>query len=232
MCSDNRNIRGKLIMIAVSAILFVCAFDVNRPLYSKTEVGCTIVGSLETNCYFLYDDTTKKALIIDPGSNGEKLAELTLWKELQVCAVLITHGHDDHTSGLPEFLEKIDCPVYAPSKDSSLLESNGIRGFRTFKNDETLEIADFRIKVIEVPSHTKGASAFFLQSNDTSASKLFSGDILFADAIGKTWEPGDDIRELDGIRERLLVLPDSTVVYPGHGKPSTIREIKVWIAKW
>ena len=151
---------------------------------------------------------------------------------LQVRAVLLTHGHFDHIMGLDELLKEFPVPVYAHEAEAELLgdarlnSSAGMygRGY-TFtkaeylKDGQVVTIAGFEIRVIHTPGHTAGGCCYYIPAEGV----LISGDTLFHASIGRTDLPtGSSSQLVRSVRERLLVLPEETKVYPGHMEETTI----------
>jgi hydroxyacylglutathione hydrolase len=196
-----------------------------------------VTGPIETNTYVVAGEK-RQCLIIDPSSGCDEVLGHIRLKKLEPAAILLTHAHFDHILGIPELQEKVAClPVWVHPDDRRLLtdaEYNGAfmigSGF-TYAG-ETLElsegrlaIGDFVFTALHVPGHSPGGCAFvFVDNGETHC---FAGDSLFAGSIGRYDLPGGDGRVLlDGIKSKLLTLPDATVVYPGHGGRTTIAREK------
>lgn len=200
------------------------------------EVKQFIAGMVSTNCYFLTNEKTNETIIVDPGDNGKELAAQIKEFRLIPVAIILTHGHCDHTEGIEEFrktLSEYDIPVYALDKEKEMLESPKLNqsafmgyGGKTYPADEYFTdgqlatIGGLTFKVIATPGHTPGGCCYYFESDKL----LFSGDTLFAQSIGRTDFPGGDMQAiLDSIRQKLFVLPDDTVVLPGHNNHTTIE---------
>lgn len=195
-----------------------------------------VLGMVSTNCYLVYNDKTRKGVIIDPADNGEylirKLEELGIAPE----AVLLTHGHFDHILAVKELQARYSCPVYAGKEEDALLQDASLNLSGTMGTDhlsvsadelvrdgQTLELAGFTWKVLETPGHTRGSVCYYIPGEDV----LVSGDTLFAESLGRTDLPTGSMREIiSSITGKLLVLPEDTMVYPGHGDPTTIGHEK------
>jgi len=192
------------------------------------------LGSLQANCYVLYDHDGGEAAIIDPGYDGKKLIELLNEKNLKLKYIILTHGHGDHIGGVPELLAGVDTELIIHEEDVEMLSDRAksftkeigypdvqVKATRLVKDGDTLELGYETLKVIYTPGHTKGGISIL------AGNRLFAGDTLFNGSIGRTDFPGgsfDDIKS--SIQEKLFVLDEDIIVYPGHGSPTTIRKEK------
>ncbi len=190
-----------------------------------------VVGEIETNCYIVSCMKTGIAVVIDPGDEYEKIAGLLDGRK--VAAVLNTHGHIDHIKED----ERFGVSVYIHLKDSECLTDpaknlSSLLGFSLNLDVEVVRIEDgdvlrfgnLAFEVLHTPGHSPGSSVF--RAGDV----LFSGDTMFCGDYGRTDLPGGSEEELFlSVREKILVLPGETVVYPGHGPRTTIgKEKKFW----
>ena len=189
-------------------------------------------GILETNCYLIQPDGSRMLYIIDPGGDAPEIAAEAARIDHDRCAVLLTHAHVDHISGLGELVRLVKPEyVYLRAPDLELYESpdNALEPYLPAaehlpKTVDRIDAADFRI--IPLPGHTPGGSGFLFPERPAN---LFVGDTIFAGSVGRTDLPGGNTRTLlDSIRSRLLTLPDDTVLHPGHGPSTTVgRERKI-----
>ena len=198
-----------------------------------------VVGPIQTNCYFVINRNTKELLVVDPGASGSRLADFVREKGYKPVAILLTHGHFDHTDGIADFLSAFagqKIPVYAHTDERRTLEDpeynlSASMGFRGelyhadyFAEDgEELKLAGFVIRVLHTPGHTPGGCCYYFPEEEA----LFSGDSLFAGSIGRTDFPGGSVTQLvNSVREKCLTLPEDTKVFPGHEGLSTIGDEK------
>lgn len=190
-----------------------------------------VVGIVGTNCYFAIHPDTKECLIIDPGDQGEQLAEKIKSEGLSPKAILLTHGHFDHIMGVEALRREFSIPVYVHEADQDLLEnpdlnsgsmigrSVSVTADHMVKDGEILNLAGFKIQVLHTPGHTPGGVCYYFPEEEI----VFSGDTLFCDSVGRTDLPGGSASDLvRSIREKVFSLPDLTLVYPGHGEPTKI----------
>lgn len=189
------------------------------------------------NTYVVYDEVTKKCAIIDPGiinKEEEKALDDFLKREnLTVTHVVNTHLHLDHAIGdnllkekykVPVLAHKLDLPLGERMQQQAMMfgidkEFQGVELTGFLSDGEKIRIGNGELQVIHVPGHSLGSVALY----DKAYGFVIVGDALFNGSIGRTDLPGGDYKTLIGsIKDRLLILPDDTVVYPGHGEPTTI----------
>jgi len=186
------------------------------------------VGSFEMNCYIISTNDKKGCLIIDPGDEPQRIISYIQTQDLKPDRILLTHCHIDHARRASEVQQHFKIPLYMGEADVPLLESlneqaalfgmektelPNIDGF--FRDREQFSIAGLECTVLHTPGHSPGS--FCIQINGS----VFVGDVLFLDSIGRTDLYGGSYPVLmQSIQEKLLILPDETIVYPGHG-PST-----------
>jgi glyoxylase-like metal-dependent hydrolase (beta-lactamase superfamily II) len=194
-----------------------------------------VVGVVGTNCYLAVREDTKECLIIDPGDQGEMLAEKIRAGGFTPAAILLTHGHFDHIMGVEALRREFSIPVYVHEDDADMLhtpEKNcgdmigrtvSLTADKTVRDGEKLNLAGFEIQVLHTPGHTPGGVCYYFPEEGV----VFSGDTLFCESVGRTDLPGGSMSELmRSVREKVLSLPDLTVVYPGHGEPTKISTEK------
>ncbi|MDL2280244.1 MBL fold metallo-hydrolase [Selenomonadales bacterium OttesenSCG-928-I06] len=194
------------------------------------------IGFYSTNCYILYCAETLKAAIIDPAGQEKGLLELIEEKNLDVKYIINTHGHVDHIGANGAIKQAKDALILIHEEDAPMLTSydknlsifvgKGVLGGvadKLINDGDIIEFGNVKLNVIHTPGHTKGGICLYNEKEKT----LFSGDTLFAESIGRTDFPGGSYKTIiKSIKEKLFILPDETVVYPGHGEMTTIKHEK------
>ena len=188
------------------------------------------MGELEVNNYLIIDEETKEAVLIDAGGDFD-LTENKLKKHNATLKyILNTHGHMDHIAGNFDIETKLGVKSYLHKDDEILLkyfkQSLAVMGMadynppsdiELFEGEPTFHLNNIEIKTIHIPGHTKGSVGYLIDD------KLFVGDTLFKECIGRTDMIGGDFSEIQfSIKEKLYKLPDETIVYTGHGEPTSI----------
>ncbi len=197
------------------------------------------VGPLQANCYLLAEGSGKPAAIIDPGGDGPLINAVVERDKLQPVVIINTHGHIDHIAA-NSYLKKIyPVPLLiheddAPGLSDPALNLSGI-GFGNFsspppdrllRDGDIIEVGALRLEVLHTPGHTPGGISLLFR-RPYEQDLVFTGDTLFAGGVGRTDFPGGSMEDLlNSIRNKLLVLPEDTIVYPGHGPASTIGREK------
>jgi len=202
------------------------------------KIDRLILGDYQTNCYILRPaEQSADCLIIDTGTEAEEILDFLKKHRLISVAAVMTHGHIDHIGGMVELRRNFpDLKVYIHKSDAVML-SEPMRNLSAmtgipyvaqpadFLIEEpfTIDRVGIRFDVIHTAGHTPGGICLYSKDDGV----LFSGDTLFAESVGRTDFPGGSMSQLiKNIKTKLLVLPDETVVYPGHGPSTTIGQEK------
>jgi hydroxyacylglutathione hydrolase len=195
----------------------------------RLNVKVIEVGPFITNCYLLF--ANREAMLIDPGDDFLRIKELIEENHVEVKKIILTHGHIDHIRAVPEAKKLTGAPVLIHSGDAGMLIDPAAnlsqwqdQPFKTapadmmIKEKDIIETDDFKLEVLHTPGHTLGGISLLTNG------MVFTGDALFWGSVGRTDFPdGDHAVLIEGIKSRLLTLPDNTVVYPGHGPETTIE---------
>lgn len=200
------------------------------------EIKHLVLGLVRTNCYIVYTEDTKKAVIIDPAADSRRITEEIDSLGVTPEAVLLTHGHFDHMLAADSLRNGYHVPVCIFKEDAELLKqpdrncseqflhmSYGISADEELEDGQNLRFLDGAITVIATPGHTEGSCCYYVEKEDI----LFSGDTLFQGSVGRTDLPtGRAAKLVTSIREKLFTLPEQTLVLSGHGDQTTIGEEK------
>lgn len=194
------------------------------------NIETLVVGPLETNCYILSDPVSREAVVIDAGDDGDSIWQWIQQKQLQVKYILNTHGHFDHIQANDSLRDKTGAPLAIHADDAELLlapekvcagmymQVNGCREPEILlHNGDVISFGPYQLRVIYTPGHSRGGCCFY----EVAEKVCFTGDTLFRGSIGRTdLYGGDYALLLKSVRERLQLLADDTVIYPGHGPES------------
>lgn len=196
------------------------------------------VTPFQQNAALLWDDVSREAVLTDVGGESERLLSAVSQHQLKLQAIWLTHGHLDHASGVADLTEQQSVPVLGPHQSDdywlqALPEITANYGFpvskpltptRWLNDGDELSVGEHKFIVYHIPGHTPGHVVFYNQENNL----LIAGDVLFRESIGRTDFPGGNHADLiHGIQSKLLTLPDSTRVLPGHGPMTTIGHEKL-----
>lgn len=201
------------------------------------KIKTLVLGSMGTNCYLIWEEEIKECLIIDPAGEASKIKDTITKLGLTPAAILLTHGHFDHIGAVAALVRFYQLPVFMMGEELELATNSEMNLSAVFSipisvtatdlmTDGTiLEIGGMELEVIHTPGHTAGSCCFYIEDEGV----LFSGDTLFYQSHGRTDNPTGSERQIAAsIRDKLLELPGDTVVYPGHGTDTTIRDEKKW----
>ena len=189
------------------------------------EIQSLPVGSLGTNCYLVCDEHTKLCAIIDPGGDASYISTIMQGYDYTPCAILLTHGHYDHTGGVAGLTAQwSDVPVYLNHgdiypEDASLSQLfPPVSNTRDYGEGDTIQVGTLTITVMETPGHSEGSVTL------RCGNALFCGDTLFAGSMGRTDFPGGNMDKILSSLKRLAELEGNFIVYPGHMEPSTLEQ--------
>lgn len=187
------------------------------------EVKSYQVGPIGTNCYFVGDEATKCGCIVDPGDEGDYLVQQWNAFGYSLRAILLTHGHYDHTTGLPQVAAAFPgVPIYIHQEDvcqngqPAFYQCMHCAGMRYVHDGDTITVGSMVFTVLETPGHTPGSVVY--KTNGA----LFTGDTLFAGSCGRVDFPGGSWSDMCRSLRRLDALEGEYQVYPGHEMPSTL----------
>ncbi|MGL6226367.1 MAG: MBL fold metallo-hydrolase [Thermoguttaceae bacterium] len=206
---------------------------------SAIHILSALSSICEESSYIVYTANHGDCVVIDPGIDTYELVEKLEQHRLRPIALLITHGHYDHIGGIDVLREKWPgCSIMTSPKEADKLVNPALNlseffGYpkrtapadRLLQSGEVLELAGITFEVFEIPGHSAGHLAFLIKS--VSPYLMFVGDIIFSGSVGRSdFNDGDSFQLISGIREKILTLPDDTLLYPGHGPKTTVGREK------
>lgn len=191
-------------------------------------------GIYAANCYIIYSETTKDGIIVDPGGDADVIFKTIEENHLKINHIILTHGHGDHIGGVMELLDILKVPLLVHEDDVDMISdakmnlSNimpigavELSPDKVVKDGDIILFGDLEAEIIHTPGHTRGGICIKIEEN------LITGDTLFQGSIGRTdLEGGDYDTIIKSIKEKLLIFPDNTIVWPGHGVQTTIGNEK------
>ncbi|MCL6612553.1 MAG: MBL fold metallo-hydrolase [Peptococcaceae bacterium] len=190
------------------------------------------VGPMDNNCYIIGCEETREAAVVDPGAEGGRILRKLEELKLNCRCIILTHGHADHLGALGTVREATKAQVMIHAGDAEMLTSPGRNlslftgaslkfnaADRLLQDGDTVQVGKVQLKIIHTPGHTPGGISIL------AGDKLITGDTLFAGSVGRSDFPGGNHDQMiRSIKEKLLVFPPETPVYPGHGPASTVGE--------
>ncbi len=188
----------------------------------------------QTNCYIVMDEKTKETMVIDPGGDCNAILEMLEILGGNLKYIYLTHCHGDHIGAAPELKEKRGGKILIHREDAEGLynpdinlvgyigmDEMALEADSRVQDNDLIHLGDLEFRVIHTPGHTKGGSSLYCAEEHL----LFSGDTIFKGAWGRTDLPTSDFQaEMDSITTRILTLPEDTIIYPGHGRSTMVRE--------
>lgn len=201
------------------------------------KVETFVTGIISTNCYLVSNEETKEAVLVDPAAMPMRLVSHIQEEGLTVKAILLTHAHFDHIMGIDKAVELFGgMPVYVEESDLELLHTAQLNestvytagysyaGGDVIHDGDVLHLIGHDFRVIHTPGHTQGGVCYYVED----AGVMFSGDTLFCCSVGRTdFATSSTSALIRSIKEKLFLLPDDTIVYPGHMGATTIQNEKV-----
>ena len=202
-------------------------------------VETLVVGKLNTDCYLFYEERFRHAFIIDPGDDSEYIINRIRDLDLKPQAILATHGHFDHILAVTALKLAFGIPFYLHIKDEKILErtqktAKFYIGLKVdpppkvdywLKQGQKLISANLTLKVLAAPGHTQGGVSFYSEKENL----VFVGDTLFDHGVhGRTDLTGGNLKKIKQSIKKILSLPEKTIIYPGHGKITTVKNEKIF----
>lgn len=202
---------------------------------SSLAIKPLTLGDLQTNCYLVWCTRTFEAIVIDPADDGGFITDQILENQLQVKAIVLTHGHFDHVLGLLELKLNFPVPILIHEADQFLLQNAVNSALHWLKREvdpvpmaddflhegDVVQFGQESLTVMETPGHTPGSISLFNED------VVFSGDTMFKGSVGRTDFKYASPIKLNESLHRLMTLPDTLTVLPGHGEPTTIAAEKI-----
>ena len=200
------------------------------------RIRVSVLDGQPTNCYIVQDADSREALVIDPGGEVDKIMEMLDAIGANIKYIYLTHCHGDHAFGVNDLRARTGAKVLIYRDDYDSLNDDTVNlatyiGLGEMHIDDVMRVDEHdkihvgkvEFDVIHTPGHTRGSSSLYCEEEKM----VFTGDAMFRGTWGRTDLPTGSLEEImDSIMEKLLKLPDDTIVYPGHGKSTMIREEK------
>ncbi len=190
------------------------------------------VGPFQENCYIVGDESSGVGALIDPGDEAARISMAVEQTKLDISKIVLTHAHIDHVGAVVDLVKEYSCPVLAHAESGPMLEQLPMQAVMMgmkfgevpkiddfIEDEEEIKVGSLRLRSLYTPGHSPGHLAFYIEGEGV----VLAGDALFAGSVGRVDLPGGNGPTLlKSIEDRLLTLPDETVVHPGHGPETTI----------
>ena len=200
------------------------------------QIRLLTLGPIQTNCYLVGCEKTFQAAVIDPAWDGKSIAAMADNDGWVVTHILLTHTHFDHLGGLAELKEATNAPIYVHPEAVPMMQNTTMSaaffGLKVaaapapdemLARDQVIEVGELALHVLYTPGHAPGHVCFHLPEYRV----VFDGDLLFQEGVGRTDLPGGNYQEMmESIKNEILVLPEETQVFPGHGQATTVADEK------
>ncbi len=192
-------------------------------LYSDMRIGTIESPSAEQNAYIVHLDNSSDCLIIDAGYDANQIVRAVKQHQLNPVAILVTHGHSDHIDGNGTIKSKWPkCKIYVGKEDAEKLD-NAPAADVTLSDGEQITVAGIPISVIHLPGHSRGHLLYRIEREKGVV--IFVGDVIFENSIGRSDFPDGNHNDLiTGIHEKIMTQPSDTILYPGHGPMTTVKQ--------
>lgn len=201
-----------------------------RRVISGGSITKISVGPMDNNSYLIVCSTTGQSLLIDAANEAPRLSELIDDHAPTLSLIVTTHQHADHWQALEDIAGGTASPTAAHNLDAEPLP---VTPDRLLNDNDLIEVGDLTLTVLHLRGHTPGSIALALTDAESGVSHLFTGDSLFPGGVGKTSGPEDFNQLLDDVSAKLFDrFGDDTVVYPGHGKDTTLGDERPHLAEW
>ena len=192
------------------------------------------VGMLGCNCSVIGDESTRESLVIDPGDEIDRILAILTKHQLKLKQIIVTHAHIDHVGGAMKLKQATGAPILLNKNDYALLKMLDMQAAwigapppgavavdQSLNDQDSIQCGTLQAVAMHTPGHTEGSICIYFPAEQ----KLIAGDTLFAGSIGRTDLPGGSFNKIiTSLHDRVLALPDETVVVPGHGPLTTIGE--------
>lgn len=197
------------------------------------RIDVMTVGPLQANCFIVWDDSSREAIVIDPGDEPDRILSFIKENNLKVRYIVCTHAHFDHVGALPELKVHTGAPVAVHEAEKEIYE--GARDMAAFfgydieklpepdiylRDNDLINMGSVQLRVLHTPGHSPGGLCLY------GNGVIFTGDTIFAGSVGRTDFYGGDINQLKHSFKRILSLPPDTKILPGHGPGTTVDEEK------